>query len=491
MKEQASIHSVRTRFAPSPTGEIHLGSLRTALFNYLYAKKHKGSFVLRIEDTDAARAVPNGTKRIIDALTWAGLPFDEGPDVGGACGPYIQSQRSNLYQEHARDLIKKKNAYYCFCTPERLHSVRAQQHANRQPPRYDGLCRTLSEQEVNERLHQKMPHVIRASLPHEGSVVVHDLIHGDVVYQYEELDDSVLVKSDGMPTYHLAVVVDDHLMNITHVMRSEEWLPSTPKHLFLYGAFGWEPPAFAHLPAVLSPKGGKLSKRDGAVSVVEYQRKGYLPEAIINYLALVGWNPKTDQELFSLDELVRAFSLEGVHRAGGVFDIHKLDFLNGKYIRSLTPEQLLAKAGEWGKRLQTTFPGRAARVVSLVQDRMKTLDDLTRLSTFLLVLPEYHAELLIEKHSTKERTKDILITWKDYYTTLESTRSDADAMKRDCLQFIRSRKWSNAESLWPLRVAVAGSEHSPDVFRICEIIGNQEVQNRIHRAIQKIERSTA
>jgi exopolysaccharide biosynthesis WecB/TagA/CpsF family protein len=314
---------VRTRFAPSPTGFLHIGGLRTALYNYLYAKQHKGKFILRIEDTDQERLVPNAQQQLIQTLKSFNLEFDEGPGIEGKYGPYIQSQRLHLYQEYVQKLLDSKAAYYCFCTTERLQELREMQEQVHQPSKYDRHCLQLNIKEIEEKIKNNEPHVVRLRIP-EGHTSFNDLIRGEVSVDNQVLDDQIILKSDGYPTYHLANVVDDHLMKITHVIRGEEWIPSTPKHIILYQAFGWLPPEFSHLPLLLNADKSKLSKRQGDVAAEDYLQKGYLPEALLNFIALLGWNPGTDDEIFSLSELTTKFTLEKVQKSGAVFNIQKL-----------------------------------------------------------------------------------------------------------------------------------------------------------------------
>jgi glutamyl-tRNA synthetase, bacterial family len=333
---------MRTRFAPSPTGFMHVGSLRSALYDYLLAKKFGGSFILRIEDTDQTREVEGAVENIIKILSWAGLDYSEGPGKPGICASYIQSERLSIYNKYAQQLIEQGDAYYCFCSTERLDQMRERQRAMSLPPAYDRRCRNLPKEEVDKNLASGHNHVIRMKVPLEGQVIVKDLIRGDIVFDYKVLDDQVLMKSDGFPTYHLAVVVDDHEMEISHVIRGEEWLPSTPKHLLLYKYFGWTAPEFAHFPLLLNPDRSKLSKRQGDVAVEDYRDKGYLPEALINFIALLGWNPGDgdEREIFSLPELVNEFTIERVGKSGAVFDIEKLQWLNGVYIRKNSAQEL-------------------------------------------------------------------------------------------------------------------------------------------------------
>jgi glutamyl-tRNA synthetase len=325
---EESQKTVRTRFAPSPTGYLHVGGLRTALYNYLYAKKMGGQFILRIEDTDQTRRVEGAMENLIKTLEWAGLLWDEGPEKEGEKGPYIQSQRTEIYQEHAKKLVEEEKAYPCFCSAERLEKMREEQQKAGLPPKYDGHCRNLPKEEVEKLMKEEKEHVIRLRVPYNQRVEFKDVIRKKVVFDAKEIDDQVLIKSDGFPTYHLANVVDDHLMGITHVIRGEEWLPSTPKHVLLYQALGWKLPVFAHLPLLLNPDRSKLSKRQGDVAVEDYIEKGYSKEAIINFVAFLGWNPGDNREVFSLEELEKEFNLEKVQKAGAIFNLEKLDWYN-------------------------------------------------------------------------------------------------------------------------------------------------------------------
>ena len=352
---------VRVRFAPSPTGYLHIGGLRTALYNYLFAKKNNGSFILRIEDTDRTRYVQGAIENLISKLYWSGLSIDEGVCLEngkisekGDYGPYIQSLRveKEIYQKYAQELIEKGYAYYCFCSKERLDNIKAQQKADGKIPRYDGLCRGVSVQQAKERIKNGEKYVIRLKLPANRDIVFEDLIKGKITINTNDMDDQVLIKEDGFPTYHFAVVIDDHLMKITHIVRGDEWISSTPKHVFMYEAFGWDMPTFVHLPTVLNKNGKKLSKRNDDVSVEDFKEKGYLPQALINYLALVGWSPESNKEILSIEEMIEEFSFERVSKSGGVFDVDKLDWVNAQYIRKTETTELsklvkpyLVKAG--------------------------------------------------------------------------------------------------------------------------------------------------
>ncbi len=326
--------TVRVRFAPSPTGYLHIGGLRTALYNYLFAKNNNGKFILRIEDTDRNRYVEGAVENLISTLNWIGLKYDEGPDAKGEFGPYMQSQRLDIYKKYANDLLENGKAYCCFCTPERLQELREEQQRQKLPQaKYDKHCLNLTKDEIKEKLESGIPHVIRLNVPADQKVTFDDVIRERVEFDTSNIDDQVLIKSDGFPTYHLANVVDDHLMKITHVIRGEEWLSSTPKHILLYDFFEWEKPVFAHLPLLLNPDRSKLSKRQGDVAVEDYQSKGYLKETLINFVALLGWNAGDDKEFYYLDELVEKFSLERVNKAGAVFDLQKLNWLNAEHLR--------------------------------------------------------------------------------------------------------------------------------------------------------------
>ena len=339
---------VRVRFAPSPTGYLHIGGLRTALYNYLFAKNNNGKFILRIEDTDRTRFVEGAIENLVNSLKWAGIEVDEGVTLDengqikqvGEYGPYIQSERLDIYRKYVDELIEKGYAYYCFCTKERLDKVREEQKIKGLVPKYDGFCRNISIEEAKKRIADGEEYVVRLKLPQNVDIKFHDIVRGDIVINTNDLDDQVLLKSDGFPTYHLAVVVDDHLMNITHIVRGEEWLPSAPKHVFLYQAFGWEAPEYVHLPTVLNKDRKKLSKRQGDVSVEDFRASGYLPEGLVNYLALVGWSPEGNEEILSMDELINEFSFERVSKTGGIFDKDKLDWVNSHYIRSSSPERI-------------------------------------------------------------------------------------------------------------------------------------------------------
>lgn len=477
--------SVRVRFAPSPTGELHIGGLRTALFCYLFARKNRGVFILRIEDTDRKRYDPHSADHIQFALKWAGLQWDE--------GPIFQSQRLEIYKKHALQLMESGFAYPCFCSPERLEEMRKDQETRRLPPRYDRKCRKLALPEREKLINEGVPYTIRMKVPETGVTSFRDIVYGEISMRNEEIDDQVILKSDGYPTYHLAHLVDDHLMKITHVIRGEEWLPSTPKHVLLYQAFGWEMPEFCHLPSILAGKGqGKLSKRHGAVSVISYMEEGYLPEAMINFLALLGWSPGTDQEIFSMEELIEQFSLDKVSHTGAVFNRDKLDFFNGYYIRRKSLEELailvkpyLVKAG----LIDEDYPFEPYFFMALrtVQERMKKLSEAPELLSFYFQEPDYPPELLIPKKGTKEGTIFALEVAVDCLTEIEDFA--LPVLERELRQASQEKGIPHGDLLWPLRAALTGKIASPGAFEVLEVLGKDQSLLRLERAISKLKSS--
>lgn len=372
--------TVRVRFAPSPTGSLHIGSVRTTLYNYFFARQHKGTLILRIEDTDQDRLVPGAIDSIYDGLRWMNVTWDEGPREGGPHAPYVQSERLPLYQRAAQELVDGRAAYFCFCSKERLAALRAQQTARKEITRYDGHCRNIDPREGIERARTE-PHVVRLKAPEDGVIAVDDLVYGRVEWPIKTIEDQVLLKSDGFPTYHLAVVVDDHHMGITHIFRGEDWLPSTPKHLLIYQAFGWTVPPIAHFPNVLGADGKKLAKRHGATKVEQFRADGYLPEAMVNYLSLIGWSPGTEDEVFAAEELIARWRIDQVQKAGGKWDRDRLDWFNGVWIRRLSESELLSRIAafvpaEWDRVVIT-------RALPLMRDRMRTLVEGAELLRFL------------------------------------------------------------------------------------------------------------
>ncbi len=492
---EPSDKKIRVRFAPSPTGYLHVGSLRIALTDYLFARKQGGTFVLRVEDTDQKRYVDGAVESLTKVLSTFGLDPDEGVmfENGaliekGEHGPYTQSERLPIYRKYADELLAKGKAYRCFCLPERLEEVRAQQTADKQPPKYDRHCLHLSEEEVRKNMDAGMPHVIRMVIPDDRTISFADLVRGEVKFHTRDVDDQVILKSDGFPTYHLAVVVDDHLMHITHVIRGEEWLSSTPKHLLLYEAFGWEPTAYAHLPLLLNPDRSKLSKRQGDVAVEDYLKKGYLKEALINFVALLGWNPGKGetQEIFTLDELVERFDLSGVHRAGAVFDLQKLDWLNGEYIKRLSIDELYERAlpfFEARYKIQDTRYGEdfVKRVLTIERERLTKLSDVGVDNPFFFAdTLEYDAAKLRWKTNTAEDTASALTIMKQVLESVPEGEWTREKIGESILA-AAGDKWG--DFLWPLRMALSGKEKSPPPQDIAWVIGKEASLARVDKAI--------
>ncbi len=480
-------NGVRVRFAPSPTGYLHVGGLRTALYNYLFAKKNSGTLVLRIEDTDQSREVAGATDVIINDLHWAGITCDEGPTIGGEYGPYLQSQRLDIYHKYAQQLIDEGHAYYCFCTTERLESLRSAQQAAHVPPGYDRHCRELSKQDAQDLLAKKTPYVIRMKLPLTGQITFNDLIRGEVTIAWKALDDQVLIKSDGFPTYHLAVVVDDHLIGITHVIRGEEWLPSTPKHVLLYQYFGWQLPEFAHLPLLLNPDRSKLSKRQGDVSVGDYRIKGYLPAAVINFIALLGWNPGDTREIFTLKELVHEFSLERVGKSGAVFDIQKLNWLNQQYLVKMSAEEILPLIQPLlAQKNITGFSDEYLKqIIDLTKDRAVTLPDFVDLNLFFFTAPTTFDPVDIKK-SCKTDTLELMSALEQKYAALEPF--DAGTAEHTLRAYAQELGIGAGKLLQPLRLAITGITQGPALFHTMEILGKEESLRRINFACENFEK---
>lgn len=501
--------TVRVRFAPSPTGYLHVGSLRTALYNYLFAKKHGGVFVLRIEDTDRNRLVEDATEKLLETLSKF-FEWDEGlkevqslkseshssPRITrtvqsfGNYGPYVQSERVGIYMKYAEELVEKGKAYRCFCSSERLNMVRKEQELRKEPTRYDGCCRDLSREDVEKRLSAGEPSVVRLRIEEGGNdIVFDDVVRGRVSFSRKTVDDQVLLKSDGFPTYHLANVVDDHLMGITHVIRGEEWLPSTPKHILLYEAFGWDIPQFAHLPLLLNLDRSKLSKRQGDVAVEDYLAKGYVPEALLNFVALLGWNPgdgKT-QEVFSLEGLVEVFDLDHIHKGGAVFDVKKLDWLNAQYIKKLSLDDFFAKAFSFLEKkvwFETVSSERKSdeflkKVFFVEQDRLQKLSDVGEAVKFFFVEPTVDPALLPWKKNTTQETAEALGILHEILKNVSEEEWTKESLEKLLLEAAGDRR---GDYLWPLRVALSGEKQSPPPFEIAWVIGKDVTLRRIEVA---------
>jgi glutamyl-tRNA synthetase len=495
---------IKTRFAPSPTGFVHIGSLRTALYAYLFAKQHKGHFILRIEDTDQARYVEGAIESLLRTLEWAGLEYDEGPQPDdlkqwkGENGPYIQSQRTERYQKHAQILLEHGQAYRCLCSLERLDQMRAEQQAKKMAPMYDKKCLNRPKEEITQLLEQKVPHVVRLNVPWNETLRFRDTIRGDMEFDSNTIDDQVLLKSDGFPTYHLANVVDDHFMEVTHVIRGEEWLPSTPKHIYLYRAFDWKAPEFAHIPLLLNKDKTKLSKRQNDVAVEDYIAKGYLPEAVLNFIALLGWHPGEGetQEIFSLAELVERFSLEKVHKAGAVFDPERLGWFNGHYVRQLSVEAFTEKLipflekEAWfkgGKEgLQTDS---AQRALKSIQPRIKTLSEAPAQLSYLLTDSLEYDLALLENEKMKV---DRAMAQKSLQAATEDLQKCEDFASEESLkicltQTIERLGLKNGQVLWPLRVALTGQPFSPGAFEMGMILGKERTLKRIATTLERLK----
>lgn len=477
------MQEVRVRFAPSPTGFVHVGSLRTALYNYLFARHHKGKLILRIEDTDQSRYVQGAVENLLAALKWAGLDYDEGPEKEGAFGPYFQSQRLDIYKKYVQELIDKEQAYPCFCSAERLDKMRAEQTEAGLDVKYDGLCRNIPPEQAKERMKNEQ-YVIRLKVPQEGETVVDDIIRGRVSFQSNLLDDQILIKSDGFPTYHLANVVDDHLMQISHVIRGEEWLPSTPKHILLYEAFGWQPPQFAHLPLLLNADRSKLSKRQGDVAVEDYRAKGILPEALLNFVALLGWNKGDDQEIFSLDELVESFSLERVNKAGAVFDLQKLEWMSGHYIRNISQEEYLQAGLEWMAKEKLDSGSQEANQTILLAIR-PTLNKFSELKekTALFFSDQLSFEDDALEWVKKEESK---MVFERMVAEIEKlSQLTLDDFKQ-VMKTVQKETGIKGQNLWmPVRAAMTGMTHGPELPSVLAVLGKEKVLNFLKQALQK------
>ena len=478
---------VRVRIAPSPTGYFHVGSARTALFNWLFARHHGGQFIVRVEDTDRTRYNAEAVSDMVASLRWLGLDWDEGPEVGGDYGPYLQSDRLALYHRYAEQLVTEGHAYRCYCSPERLADLREQQMAEKTAVGYDRHCRHLTATQRAEYEAEGITPVIRLKVPLEGETSFHDVLYGTITFKNETLDDLILLKSDGFPTYHLGVVVDDYLMEISHIMRGDEWLPSVPKHILIYNAFGWEPPIFAHLPLILAPEGkGKLSKRHGGVEIRYFRDHGYLPEAMVNYLARVGWSYDDKTEIFTRDELVRYFDLAGINNSPARFSYQRLESMNAHYIREL-------EAGDLAQRLVPFLRQEGLEVraddliplVPLIQERLKFLNEAVDWLDFMFREPaDYDASLLVGKKMTAATSRDALQQARDRLAALpdfevetidSALRALADELNLKVGQF-----------LGVVRVAVSGKAVAPPLFETLSILGRERVLTRIDRGLEAL-----
>lgn len=496
--------SARVRFAPSPTGFLHIGSLRTVLFNYLIVKALEGTFILRIEDTDQKREVAGAAEHLVEILSWLDIHFDESPLSGGPFGPYVQSQRRNVYDKYAQEILKSGHAYRCFCSPEEVAAMKEEQMANKLPPRYDRRCRNLSQEEVEARVARGEAFTIRQAMPLEGEVTAFDELRGNITFKAENLEDHVLIKTDGMPTYQFANVVDDHLMEISHVVRGDEWLSSFPKNVLLYQNFGWQPPKFVHIPLVLNKEGGKLSKRHGDVAVEDYRTKGYLPEALLNFCALLGWHSKSDTEIMPIDQIISEFKIKDIGTSPAIFDTEKLDFINGHYIRQKTVHELVdlvlpylvegklvdVQAGQWLNNLTGEKISRQQLelFVGLAHDRLKKLSEINELADFLFQPKlKYEGTLLVWKKSDAATTKKNLEAAADVLERIPETEWTRFTIEDALMGHIQNAMITVGEVLWPVRVAMTGRDKSPGPFEVAEALGKEKAIERIRTGASKLK----
>ena len=482
---------VRVRFAPSPTGYLHIGGARTALFNWLFARKMGGKLILRIEDTDIARLKEDSVSQILTSLKWLGINWDEGPEVGGEHGPYYQSERFDIYRKYAQQLVEEGKAYYCFCTAEDLEAAREQQRLAKQPFRYARTCRDLDAEAAKARIAAGEPYSIRIKIPTEGSITVHDLIHGDVTFNMDQFDDFVIMKSNGIPTYNFAVCIDDHLMGMTHVLRAEEHLPNTPKQLLVYEALGWEPPKFGHMSMILAPDRSKLSKRHGATSVEEFRAQGFTAEAIVNYLTLLGWGPGDEREIFSLQETVKLFELEQMSKKAAIYDTKKLTWMNGQYLSELPLAKLLPEAKkffikdglvteEWLEKNAEYF----AKLVDVVRVRVKTLQEVADASDYFFKEVEAYDEKGVAKHFKPEAAelleKCIAALKADEVFDLASTEAIYNKLAEE-------NGLSLGKVIHPTRLALTGRTVSPGMFDVMVLLGKEKTLARLRKAVAYIK----
>lgn len=477
----------RVRFAPSPTGYLHVGGLRTALYNYLFAKKNNGTFILRIEDTDRKRYVEGAVENLINSLEWCGLSYDEGPGKDGEYGPYLQSERLSLYEDYVLQLVEQKKAYYCFCTAERLDVMRKEIEKNGGQPKYDKHCLSLSPEEIREKLDSGMSYVIRLNVEPGKTIAFDDMIRGRIEFSSDVIDDQILLKSDGFPTYHLANVVDDHLMSITHVIRGEEWLSSTPKHVILYNALGWEIPKFAHLPLLLNPDRSKLSKRQGDVAVEDYRSKGFLKDALVNFVALLGWTAGDDKEFYHMNELIEAFSLDRVNKAGAVFDLQKLHWLNAEHLRNKSTDELIELLKE--SLLTSLFAGMhfsddlLKQIIEAMLPRVSFIQEIWQNGAYLFTAPESYDPAVIKKRWTDESGKYLEVLANHFEALVSPAKEDYEQALHKASEELQVQ---HAQLIHPLRLAVSGVGGGPGVYDIVVIIGQSEAVQRIRKAAQTI-----
>lgn len=472
------METVRTRFAPSPTGYLHIGGLRTALYAYLFAKKHDGKFILRIEDTDMGRYVDGAVEIIYRTLRDCGLDYDEGPDVGGDYGPYVQSERKEIYLKYAKQLVEQGDAYYCFCTKEQLEEMH-----EKGATKYDKHCLHLPKEEVERRIAAGEPYVIRQNIPEEGSSTYHDMVFGDITVENKELEDNILIKSDGMPTYNFANVIDDHLMKINYVIRGVEYLSSTPKYNLLYRAFGWEIPNYMHLQPIMRDAQHKLSKRHGDASYEDFIKKGYLKEAIMNYIALLGWSPKNDREKFSLAEMTEMFSVDGLSKSASIFDEAKMRWLNSCYIKDLTDEEFYEKALPFMEKVDYLKDYDLKYLAALLKNRCETLADVEKLTEFLPAFDGYDTELFVNaKWKTDRELAKKMIP--DLIATCEN---GLDGLHDALVNYAAEKGYKKGQVLWVFRIAITGAQNTPGgATEMAELLGKDRVVARLKESLGKL-----
>ena len=480
------MEEVRVRFAPSPTGELHVGGVRTALFNWLFVRNRGGEMILRIDDTDKQRSSPEYLDSIISSMQWLGLDWDEGPGAGGKYGPYFQSERLEIYQGEAQRLLEKGQAYYCFCTAEELQAEKEKQRQMKQPPRYSGRCRELTPAEREQKKAAGGSYVVRLLMPKEGETVVRDIIRGEVTFDHANLDDFIIVRSDGLPTYNFASVVDDYKMKITHVIRAEEHLSNTPRQQILAQLLGYSIPQYAHVPMILAPDHSKLSKRHGATAVQEYKEMGILPEALINYLTLLGWSPGDDQEILTREETVRSFSLERVSKNPAIYDLTKLIWLNGHYLRTMELQTVTERVLPFFQKNEKIWAAyqksllKIEDVVALVRDRVKTLQEIVEASVYFFLEDFPYDEKGVKKHFSRENTGAIL---NETAKTLEKVEPfKTEKLKEELQSLGRKLEVSLGKINLPTRLVVTGRTMGPDLFDIISLLGKEKVLARFQRA---------
>jgi len=477
---------VRTRFAPSPTGYLHIGGLRTALYGFLFAKKYGGDFVLRIEDTDTARYVDGSVQIIYDTMRDSGIMYDEGPDVGGDYGPYVQSERKAIYTEYAKKLVELGGAYYCFCTPERIASLK-DSDGN---VKYDKHCLSLSKEEIERRIANGEPYVIRQNVPESGVGSYHDLVYGDIAVDYKDIEDGILIKSDGMPTYNFANVIDDHLMGITHVIRGTEYLSSTPKYNLMYDAFGWERPVYIHLPPIMKDAQHKLSKRNGDASYEDFVVKGFVKEAIVNYIALLGWSPKTNDEKLSLNDLIDAFSLEGISKSPSIFDEVKMKWLSGEYIKAMSDEEFALRAEPFFKQSKTYGKYDALKLASLLKTRVEIFSEIPSKIDFLEEFGEYDLSLFTHKKMKTDLEIAKIVLPEARKVIAELDDFSINGLHDALMALVQKLGMKNGQVFWCVRIAVSAKESTPGgVMEIADLLGKEETLRRLDFSIDLINKN--